>query len=186
MQFLHEIYLKRRRELAEGTAFSFLCEDAEEWECPAAEYDLILAGHLWSYIHEQEKLLEKLHCGLKKGGRLVSTFTSQVSVPDVNRILEPVLGRSVLKPYEERKQAFTTRIERLFSEEFGSVSRTTFHNSLRIGHSEELLRYLYDVDGELEMRIKSREQEVRKYLQELIRQGQTPEIGTTAHCYCCE
>ena len=186
LQFLHEIYLKRRRELAEGTAFSFLCEDAEEWECPAAEYDLILAGHLWSYIREQEKLLRKLHSGLAKGGRLVSTFTSQVSVPDVNRILEPVLGRSVLKPYEERKQAFTARMERLFSGEFGSVSRMTFHNSLRIGHSEELLRYLYDVDGELEMRIKSREQDVRKYLQELIRQGQTPEIGTTAHCYCCE
>lgn len=186
LQFLHGIYLKRHRELAEGTSFSFLCEDAEEWECPAAGYDLILAGHLWSYIREQEKLLRRLHRGLAKGGRLVSTFTSQVSVPDVNRILEPVLGRRVLKPYEERKQAFMARMERLFSEVFGSVSRMTFHNSLRIGHSEELLQYLYDVDGELEMQIKSREQEVRKYLQELIRQGQTPEIGTTAHCYCCK
>ena len=60
-----------------------------------------------------------------------------------------------------------------------------FHNSLRIEQPEELLRYLCNLDGELETRIKAREQEVRKYLQELARQGQTPEIGTEGICYCC-
>ena len=186
LEFLRGIYRERREELAAGVNLSFLCEDAEEWECPAERYDLILAGHFWSYIQDKERLLGHLHRGLAEGGRLISTFTSQVSVRDVNRILEPVLGRRVLEPYEERKQAFTARMEGLFAEEFGRVSRMTFHNSLRIGHPEELLRYLCDLDGELEMRIKSREQEVRRYLQELIRQGETPEIGTEGHCYCCE
>lgn len=97
-----------------------------------------------------------------------------------------MLGRRVLEPYEERKQAFTARMEGLFAKEFGRVSQMTFYNSLRIGHPEELLRYLCDLDGELEMRIKSREREVRRYLQELIRQGETPEIGTEGRCYCCE
>ena len=186
LEFLRGIYRERRGELAVGVNLSFLCEDAEGWECPAERYDLILAGHFWSYIQDKERLLDHLHRGLAEGGRLISTFTSQVSVRDVNRILEPVLGRRVLEPYEERKQAFTARMEGLFAEEFGRVSRMTFHNSLRIGRSEELLRYLCDLDGELEMRIKSREQEVRRYLQELIRQGETPEIGTEGHCYCCE
>ena len=186
LEFLRGIYRERREELAAGVSLSFLCEDAEEWQCPAEKYDLILAGHFWSYIRDKESLLDRLHRGLAEGGRLISTFTSQVSVRDVNRILEPVLGRRVLEPYEERKQAFTARMEGLFAEEFGGVSRMTFYNSLRIGHPEELLRYLCDLDGELEMRIKSREQEVRRYLQELIRQGETPEIGTEGHCYCCE
>ena len=123
---------------------------------------------------------------MAEGGRLISTFTSQVSVQDVNRILEPVLGRRVLESYEERRMDFTAGMEKLFSGEFGRISRTTFPNSLRIGHPEELLRYLCDLDGELEMQIKSREQKVRKYLQELIRQGEAPEIRTEGHCYCCE
>lgn len=186
LEFLRGIYRERREELAAGVNLSFLCEDAERWECPAERYDLILAGHFWSYIQDKERLLGHLHRGLAEGGRLISTFTSQVSVQDVNRILEPALGRRVLESYEERKQAFTARMEGLFDEEFDSVSRMIFYNSLRIGHPEELLRYLCDLDGELEMRIKSREQEVRRYLQELIRQGQTPEIGTEGHCYCCE
>lgn len=186
LQFLHGVYQERQGELADGTDFSFLCEDAEKWECPQATYDLILAGHFWNYIQDKERLLGRLHRGLVEGGRLISTFTSQVSIQDINRILEPVLGRRVLEPYGERKQAFTARMEGLFAEEFGRVSRMTFYNSLRIGHPEELLRYLCDLDGELEMRIKSREQEVRRYLQELIRQGETPEIGTEGHCYCCE
>lgn len=96
------------------------------------------------------------------------------------------MGRRVLEPYEERKQAFITRMEELFAGEFGRVSQMTFHNSLRIGFPEELLRYLCDLDGELETRIRSREHEVRKYLQGLIRQGQTPEIGTEGRCYYCE
>lgn len=186
LQFLHGIYQERQGELTEGVSFSFLCEDAEKWVCPETGYDLILAGHFWSYIQDKERLLEKLHRGLAKGGRLISTFTSQVSVQDVNLILEPVLGRSVLVAYEERKQAFAARMEGLFAGKFDRVSRMIFHNSLRIGHSEELLRYLCDLDGDLEMRIKSREQEVRKYLQGLIRQGKTPEIGTEGYCYCCE
>ena len=186
LQFLHGVYQERQGELADGVNFSFLCEDAEKWECPQATYDLILAGHFWSYIQDKEGLLGQLHRGLAEGGRLISTFTSQVSVQDVNRILEPVLGRRVLEPYEERKQASTDRMEGLFAKEFGRVSQMTFHNSLRIGHPEELLRYLCDLDGELEMRIKSREQEVKRYLQELIRQGETPEIRTEGHCYCCE
>lgn len=94
---------------------------------------------------------------LADGGRLISTFTSQVSVQDVNQILEPVLGKKVMEPYEERKQVFTARMEGLFAEEFGRVTRMTFHNSLRIGHPEEL-----------------------------IQQGETPEISTEGHCYCCE
>lgn len=186
LQFLHGIYQERQGELAGGTRFSFLCEDAEKWVCPGEEYDLILAGHFWSYIQDKERLLCGLHRGLAKNGRLISTFTSQVSVQDVNRILEPVLGRRVLESYEERGRAFTARMEELFDGEFDRVSRMTFSNSLRIGHPEELLQYLCGLDGELEMRIKSREQEVRKYLQELTRQGQTPEIGTEGHCYCCE
>lgn len=186
LQFLRGIYRERREELAAGVNLSFLCEDAERWECQTGRYDLILAGHFWSYIRDKKSLLDRLHRGLAEGGRLVSTFTSQVSVRDVNRILEPVLGRRVLGPYEERKQAFMAQMEGLFNGEFGEVSQMTFYNSLRIGHPEELLRYLCDLDGELEMRIKPREQEVRRYLQELIRQGETPEIGTEGHCYCCE
>lgn len=186
LRFVHGFYQERQGELAEGVSLSFLCEDAEKWECPRAGYDLILASHFWSYIQDRERLLGKLHRGLAEGGRLISTFTSQVSVQDVNRIMEPVLGRRVLEPYEERKQAYIARMEELFNREFGRVSRMTFHNSLRIGVSEELLRYLCDLDGELETRIRSREQEVRKYLQGLIRQGQTPEIGTEGRCYCCE
>lgn len=185
LQFVHGFYQERQGELAEGVSLSFLCEDAEKWECPRAGYDLILASHFWSYIQDRERLLGRLHRGLAEDGRLISTFTSQISVQDVNRILEPVLGRKVLEPYEERKQAYIARMEELFAREFSRVSRMTFHNSLRIGFSEELLRYLCDLDGELETRIRSREQEVRKYLQGLIRQGQTPEIGTEGRCYCC-
>ena len=186
LQYIHEIYQERRGELAGGARFSFLCEDAERWECPEAGYDLILAGHFWNYIQDMERLLCRLHRGMAEGGRLISTFTSQVSVQDVNRILEPVLGRRVLESYEERRMEFTAGMEKLFSGEFGRISRTTFPNSLRIAHPEELLRYLCDLDGELEMQIKSREQKVRKYLQELIRQGEAPEIRTEGHCYCCE
>lgn len=186
LQYMHGIYQERQKELAEGAGLSLLCEDAEKWECPEADYDLILAGHLWSYIQDRERLLGRLHRGLAKGGRLISTFTAQISVQDVNRILEPVLGRKVLEPYEERKQAYITRMEELFAKEFSRVSRMSFHNSLRIGYPEELFRYLCDLDGELEMQIRSREQQVRKYLQGLIRQGKTPEIGTEARCYCCE
>lgn len=186
LQFLHGIYQERQGELAAGARLSFLCEDAERWECPEAGYDLILAGHFWSYIQDKERLLSRLHRGLAEGGRLVSTFTSQVSSQDVNRILEPVLGRRVLGAYEERKQAFMEQMEGLFAGEFDRVSRMTFHNGLRIGHAEELLRYLCDLDGELEARIRTREQEVRKYLWELILQGQTPEIRTEGHCYSCE
>ena len=186
LQFLHGIYQERQGELSEGARFSFLCEDAEKWNCPEEEYDLILAGHFWSYIQDKERLLCRLHKGLREGGRLISTFTSQVSARDVNRILEPVLGRRVLESYEERKQASAARMEELFAGEFCRVSRMTFHNGLRIGHPEKLLRYLCDLDGELEMQIKSREQKVRKYLQELIRQREVPEIGTEGHCYYCE
>ena len=186
LQFLHGIYLERRRELAEGVAFSFLCEDAEEWECPAAGYDLILAGHLWSYIRERERLLGKLRRGLAEKGRLVSTFTSQVSVRDVNRLLEPVLHRKVLEAYEERRQGFVEQMEGLFAGWFGSMSRKSFQNGLRIEQSEELLRYLCNLDGELEARIRPRESEVRKYLQELARQRAIPEIGTEGYCYFCE
>lgn len=186
LQFLHGIYLERRRELAEGTNFCFLCEDAEEWECPAERYDLILAGHLWNYIRDKEGLLRKLHQGLAEGGRLVSTFTSQVSAGDVNRLLEPVLHRRVLEAYEERRQDFVGQMEELFAGEFAGVSRKVFRNGLRIDQPEQLLRYLCNLDGELEARIRSRESEVRKYLQELIRQGPVPEIGTEGYCYFCE
>jgi len=186
LQYLHGIYLERRRELAEGTAFSFLCEDAEEWECPAQRYDLILAVHLWSYIREKEGLLQKLHRGLTGGGRLVSTFSSQVSVEDVNRLLEPVLRRRVLEAYEERRRGFVRQMEELFAGEFGRVSRRVFRNSLRIDQPEELLRYLCNLDGELEARIKSRESRAQGYLRELVRQGAVPEIGTEGYCYFCE
>lgn len=185
LQYLHGIYLERPRELAEGVTFSFLCEDAEEWECPAERYDLILAGHLWSYIREKDTLLRKLHQGLAEGGRLVSTFTSQVSAKDVNCLLEPVLHRRVLEAYEERRRGFVGQMEGLFAGEFSRVSRKVFQNGLRIDQPEELLRYLCNLDGELEARIKSRESEVRKYLQELIQQGLVPEIGTEGYCYIC-
>lgn len=186
LQYLHGIYLERRRELAQGAAFVFLCEDAEEWECPKERYDLIVAGHLWSYIREKEGLLRKLRQGLTEGGRLVSTITSQVFAKDVNRLLEPVLHRRVLEIYEERKQVFMAQMEGLFNGEFDEVSRMTFHNCLRIDQPEELLRYLCNLDGELETRIRAKEQEVRKYLWELALQGQVPEIGTEGHCYCCK
>lgn len=186
LQFLHGIYLERRRELAEGAAFSFLCEDAEEWECPAAGYDLILAVHLWSYIRDKEALLQKLRRGLSEGGTLVSTFTSQISVGDVNRLLEPALHRRVLEVYEVRKRDFVEQMEKLFDREFGRVSRKVFHNGLRINQPEELLRYLCSLDGELEARIKSRESEVRRYLQELTEQGCVPVIGTESYCYFCQ
>lgn len=186
LQYLHGIYQERQGELAPETCFSFFCEDAERWECTEAGYDLILAGHLWSYIREKEGLLGRLHRGLTEGGRLVSTFTSQVSVRDVNRILEPVLGRRVLGAYEERRQTFMAQMEGLFAGEFGRVSQMVFHNSLRIEQPEKLFRYLCGLDGELEARIKSREQEVRRYLQESVRQGVVPEIGMEGYCYSCE
>lgn len=186
LQYLHGIYLERRRELAEGAAFSFLCEDTEEWECPAERYDLILAGHLWNYIREKDGLLRKLHRGLAEGGRLVSTFTSQVSVGDVNRLLEPVLHRRVLEAYEERRRDFVGQMEGLFAGEFARVSRKVFRNGLRIDQAEQLLSYLCNLDGELDSRIRTRESEMRKYLQELIRQGPVPEIGTEGYCYFCE
>lgn len=185
LQFLHGIYLERRRELSDGTELFFLCEDAEKWKCPSEAYDLILAGHLWSYIRDREGLLKKLRRGLTEGGRLVSTFTSRVSAGDVNRLLEPVLRKKVLESYEERGHAFAAEMEDLFAGEFSGFSRKVFHNGLRIDQPEELLRYLCNLDGELEMRIRAREQEVRKYLQELARQGQTPEISTEGTCYCC-
>lgn len=185
LQYLHGIYLERRKELAKGTTFSFLCEDAEEWECPAERYDLILAGHLWNYIRGRESLLRKLHQGLTKGGRLVSTFTSLVSAEDVNRLLKPVLQRRVLEAYEERRRSFAEQMEASFAGEFVRVYRRVFRNGLRIDQSEELLQYLCSLDGELEARIRSRESEVRKYLQELIRQGGVPEIGTEGYCYLC-
>lgn len=186
LQFLHGIYLKSQRELAAGVVFYFRCEDAEEWECPAERYDLILAGHLWSYIHEKGRLLRKLRMGLAEGGRMVTTITSQVSVKDVNRLLEPVLHRKVLEAYEERRREFVGQMEGLFAGEFARVSRKVFQNGLLIDRPEELLRYLCNLDGELETRIRSRESEVRKYLQELIRQEAVPEIGTEGYCYFCE
>lgn len=185
LQFLHGVYLERRRELAGGTELFFLYEDAERWKCPSETYDLILAGHLWNYIRDREELLKKLRRGLAEGGRLVSTFSSQVNTGDVNRLLEPVLRKKVPESYQERCHAFEVEMEELFAGEFSGVSRKVFHNSLRIEQPEELLRYLCNLDGELEARIKVREQEVRKYLQELARQGQTPEIGTEGICYCC-
>ncbi len=60
---------------------------------------------------------------------------------------------------------------------------------LPISHFAEimqLLSYLCNLDGELEARIRTRESEMRKYLQELIRQGPVPEIGTEGYCYFCE
>ncbi len=183
LQFLHGIYLEQRRQLAEGAEFSFICEDAREWECPADSYDLILAGHFWNYVRDKGGLLRKLHRGLAEGGRLFSTFTSQVSMEDVNRILEPVLQKKVPGRYEEKKQAFTKEMEELFAGEFGNVSRKTFHNVLRIDQPEELLQYLCNLDGDLEIRIRAKEQEVRRHLQELIRQEQVPEIRTTGYCY---
>ncbi len=185
MQFLRGVYRECRGELAAGVRLVFLREDAERWQCPTAEYDLILAGHLWNYIQDRENLLSRLHCGLTKGGRLISTFTSRVSVRDVNRILEPVLGIRVPGVFGERKQAFMARMDELFDAEFVSVSRVTFHNCLRITQPEELLQYLCGLDGELEKRIRAKEQEVRRYLWELTLQGQTPEIGTEGYCYIC-
>lgn len=186
LRFLSRVYEERREELAAGVRLSFLQEDAEKWKCPGAEYDLILAGHFWSYIHDKKGLLERLHRGLAEGGRMISTFTSQVSVRDVNRILEPVLGRRVLGAYEERIRVSMARMEELFAEEFGQVSQKIFCNRLRIAQPGELLQYLCNLDGELESRIRPREREVRRYLEELILQGQAPEIGTEGHCYCCE
>ncbi len=186
LQYLREIYQERCGELAAGVKLTFLHDDAESWQCPAEAYDLILAVHLWNYIRDKKRLLYRLHRGLVEGGRLMSTFTSQVSVQDVNRILEPVLGRRVLGAYEERKQALTAQMEELFDAEFSGVSRMTFHNCLRIAQPEELLQYLCGLDGELETRIRAKEQEVRKYLWELTLRGQTPEIGTEGHCYSCE
>lgn len=185
LQFLRGIYRERCGELAAGVKLTFLCEDAERWQCPAAGYDLILAGHLWNYIRDKESLLGRLHLGLAKGGRLISTFTSQASVRDVNRILEPVLGRRALGVYEERRQVIAEQMEELFDAEFAHVSRMTFHNCLRIPQPEELLRYLCGLDGELETRIRAKEQEVRKHLWELTLGGQIPEIGTEGHCYSC-
>lgn len=186
LQFLRGIYRKRRRELAAGAKLTFLCEDAESWQCPSAEYDLILVGHLWSYIRDKKGLLGRLRRGLAEGGRLISTFTSQACVSDVNRILEPVLGRRVLRAYQERKQAFAAQMEELFAGEFGNISRMTYHNGLCIVQPEELLQYLCALDGELEAQLKAKEQEVKKYLRELARRGQIPEIGTEGLCYRCE
>lgn len=165
-EFLRGIYRERCGELAAG-------------------YDMILAGHLWNYIRDKESLLGRLHLGLAKGGRLISTFTSQASVRDVNRILEPVLGGRALGAYEERRQVIAEQMEELFDAEFAHVSRMTFHNCLRIPQPEELLRYLCGLDGELETRIRAKEQEVRKHLWELTLGGQIPEIGTEGHCYSC-
>lgn len=184
-EFLRGIYRERCGELAAGVKLTFLCEDAERWQCPAAGYDMILAGHLWNYIRDKESLLGRLHLGLAKGGRLISTFTSQASVRDVNRILEPVLGGRALGAYEERRQVIAEQMEELFDAEFAHVSRMTFHNCLRIPQPEELLRYLCGLDGELETRIRAKEQEVRKHLWELTLGGQIPEIGTEGHCYSC-
>lgn len=186
LQYLRGIYRKRQGELAAGVKLTFLCEDAESWQCPPAGYDLILAGHLWSYIRDKEGLLGRLRRGLAEGGRLISTFTSQVCVSDVNRILEPVLGRRVLRAYQERKQAFAAQMEELFAGEFGNVSRMTYHNGLRIGQPEELLQYLCDLDGELEAQLRAKEQEVKIYLRELAQRGEIPEIGTEGLCYRCE
>ena len=151
----------------------------------AERYDLILAGHLWNYIREKDGLLRKLHRGLAEGGRLVSTFTSQVSVGDVNRLLEPVLHRRVLEAYEERRRDFVGQMEGLFAGEFARVSRKVFRNGLRIDQAEQLLSYLCNLDGELEARIRTRESEMRKYLQELIRQGPVPEIGSHSNTDWC-
>jgi len=41
------------------------------------------------------------------------------------------------------------------------------------------------LDGELEKRIRAKEQDVRRYLWELTLQGQTPEIGIEGYCYIC-
>lgn len=183
LQFLHGIYLERHKQLAEGVSFSFVCEDANEWDCPADSYDLILAGHFWSYIRDKKGLLQKLHRVLSEGGRLFSTFTTLVSIEDVNRILKPVLQKKMLGRYEERMQGFTAEMEGMFAGEFGNVSRKTFHNVLRIDQPEDLLRYLCNLDGELEARIKTREQEVHRHLQELIRTERAPDIHTTGCCY---
>lgn len=139
-----------------------------------------------SAILRLQEILMLKYVGLSEGGTLVSTFTSQISVGDVNRLLEPALHRRVLEVYEVRKRDFVEQMEKLFDREFGRVSRKVFHNGLRINQPEELLRYLCSLDGELEARIKSRESEVRRYLQELTEQGCVPVIGTESYCYFCQ
>lgn len=183
LQFLHGFYLENRKQLAEGVSFSFFYEDAEVWDCPVGEYDLILAGHLWNYIRDRKALLQKMHRGLTERGRLFSTFSSRIAVEDVNRILEPVLHKRVLEGYEKRQQVFTLEMEELLTKEFGNVSRKDFHNGLRIDEPEKLLQYFCQIDGELEQQIRAQGQVIRRQLQELLRQERVPEIGITGCCY---
>ena len=113
-------------------------------------YDRVVANHLWKFIEQPEKLMERVKKVLRPGGFLLSTY----SVYGLLEAIQEVLDQTGIL-LDLRERILQKKEERLMLEDqmrrcFERVDLETFSNRVEgLDHPEDLLAYIKNCEGRL-------------------------------------
>lgn len=150
IEYLKEFYRDHKRFLQDHVTFQFMVADMEtNWKIEET-YDRVVANHLWKFIEQPEKLMERVKKVLHPGGFLFSTY----SVYGLLEAIQEVLDQTGIL-LDLRKRILQKKEERLMLEDqmrrcFERVDLETFSNRVEgLDHPEDLLAYIKNCEGRL-------------------------------------
>lgn len=143
IEYLKEFYRDHKRFLQDHVTFQFMVADMEtNWKIEET-YDRVVANHLWKFIEQPEKLMERVKKVLHPGGFLFSTY----SVYGLLEAIQEVLDQTGIL-LDLRERILQKKEERLMLEDqmrrcFERVDLETFSNRVEgLDHPEDLLAYI--------------------------------------------
>lgn len=143
MDFFEHFYEENKRFLQENVRFRFLRQDLEKEFTFDAEYDRVIANHLWEFIKEPNHLMQRAANALAEEGFLLSTFSSYGVMEAANDLFKELsLGIDfdsvIRKPFVFRKQ-----MEEKLCMHFSKVDCLQFESRLEgLDDARILLRYI--------------------------------------------
>ena len=150
IEYLKEFYRDHKRFLQDHVTFQFMVADMEtNWKIEET-YDRVVANHLWKFIEQPEKLMERVKKVLHPGGFLFSTY----SVYGLLEAIQEVLDQTGIL-LDLRERILQKKEERLMLEDqmrrcFERVDLETFSNRVEgLDHPEDLLAYIKNCEGRL-------------------------------------
>jgi SAM-dependent methyltransferase len=138
-------------------------------ELPFADetFDLVIANHMLYHVDDRQRALADIRRVLRRGGAL---FASTNGIDHLRELKE--LMRAFDVDARDVSASFTLEnAEEQLRGVFDDIERDEYIDSLRVTEPDALLRYVASVSGRAAAEVAARENEMRAWIEERMRDG---------------